>query len=188
LKLLLYDSMNYENFEVQLSDFTDSRKNFVSILSLYLFSLGTLFLGYSFYLLLESIGIVEKNIISWNGQGLLWFVVLFCVSIFILFLPIEFFSVFKIYNKTFKDLILNIIFVIFTSLIFLILFQYLISADNLIIKEVVDIGKAVSFAGFIAIPLVLFLFHSFFRKSVVTNNFIYSFILLIWVSTSQIFL
>tara|TARA_B100001248_G_C27342200_1_gene436860 strand:+ start:152 stop:694 length:543 start_codon:yes stop_codon:yes gene_type:complete len=180
--------MNYENFEVQLSDFTDSRKNFVSILGLYLFSLGTLFLGYSFYLLLESIGIVEKNIISWNGQGLLWFVVLFCVSIFILFLPIEFFSVFKIYNKTFKDLILNIIFVIFTSLIFLILFQYLISADNLIIKEVVDIGKAVSFAGFIAIPLVLFLFHSFFRNSVVTNNFIYSFVLLIWLSTSQIFL
>ena len=180
--------MNYQNFDVQLSDLSASKKNFASILSLYLFSLGTIFLGYSFYLLLESIGIVEKNIISWNGQGLLWFVVLFCVSVFILFLPIEFFAVFKLYNTTFKDLILNVIFVIFTSLFFLLLFQYFISGNNLIINEVIDIGKAVSFAGFITIPLVLFLLHSLFRKNNVSNNFAYSLILFVWVMTTQIFL
>ena len=117
------------------------KKNFFGILGLYLFSLGTIILGYSIYLLLESIGFVERNIITWNAQGLLWFLILFCLSIFILFLPIEFLNIFKIYNSTFKDLIINIVVVIGTSLLFLIIFQYLINPQNLIVNDLVVLGK-----------------------------------------------
>ena len=180
--------MNYQNLNFQISDINLEKRHFLSVFGLYLFSLGTVILGYSIYLLLESIGLVEKNVITWNAQGLLWFLILFCISIFILFLPIEFFNIFKIYNSTFKDLIINIITVIITSLLFLVIFQYLINPQNLIVNDVVSIGKAVSFSGFIAIPLIMFLQHNLKRTIEISDSFSYSFIFFIWILTSQIFL
>tara|TARA_B100000941_G_scaffold68678_2_gene46216 strand:+ start:158 stop:700 length:543 start_codon:yes stop_codon:yes gene_type:complete len=180
--------MNYQNLNFQISDINLEKRHFLSVFGLYLFSLGTVILGYSLYLLLESIGLVEKNVITWNAQGLLWFLILFCISIFILFLPIEFFNIFKIYNSTFKDLIINIITVIITSLLFLVIFQYLINPQNLIVNDVVSIGKAVSFSGFIAIPLIMFLQHNLKRTIEISDSFSYSFIFFIWILTSQIFL
>ena len=180
--------MDYQNLNFQISDINLEKRHFLSVFGLYLFSLGTVILGYSLYLLLESIGLVEKNVITWNAQGLLWFLILFCISIFILFLPIEFFNIFKIYNSTFKDLIINIITVIITSLLFLVIFQYLINPQNLIVNDVVSIGKAVSFSGFIAIPLIMFLQHNLKRTIEISDSFSYSFIFFIWILTSQIFL
>ena len=106
--------MNYENLNNPLMKFSFEKKYFYSIFGLYLFSLGSLVLGYSFYLLLESTGLVERNIITWNAQGLFWFLILFCVAIFILFIPVEFLNTFEIYNISFKDLLTNVILVIFT--------------------------------------------------------------------------
>ena len=139
-------------------------------------------------MLLESVGLIERNVITWNAQGLLWFLILFCISIFILFLPIEFFNIFKIYNSTFKDLIINIVTVIVTSLLFLVIFQFLINPQNLIVRDVVSIGKAISFSGFIAIPLIMFLQHNLKRTIDISDSFSYSFIFFIWILTSQIFL
>ena len=65
--------MQYETMKSNQIDFTFESKNFSSIFGLYLFSLGAVFSGYSLYLLLESIGGTERNIISWTGQGLFWF-------------------------------------------------------------------------------------------------------------------
>ena len=180
--------MDYQNLNVQISEINPQKKHFFGILGLYLFSLGTIILGYSIYLLFESIGIVERNIITWNAQGLLWFLILFCLSIFILFLPIEFLNIFKIYNSTFKDLIINIVVVIGTSLLFLIIFQYLINPQNLIVNDLVSIGKAVSFSGFIAVPLIMFLQHNLKRTIQISDSFSYSFILFVWTFTSQLFL
>ena len=180
--------MDYQNLNVLISEINPQKKHFFGILGLYLFSLGTIILGYSIYLLLESIGFVERNIITWNAQGLLWFLILFCLSIFILFLPIEFLNIFKIYNSTFKDLIINIVVVIGTSLLFLIIFQYLINTQNLIVNDLVSIGKAVSFSGFIAVPLIMFLQHNLKRTIQISDSFSYSFILFVWTFTSQLFL
>ena len=116
--------MNYQNLNKEISSLNFQKKYFFSIFGLYLFSLGTTILGYSTYLLLESVGIVEKSIITWNAQGLFWFLILFCVSLFVLFVPVEFLNIYKIHNLTFKDLIINIIFVILTSLVSLIFFQF----------------------------------------------------------------
>ena len=87
--------MQYQKIPSELN-FRFESKNFLSIFGLYLFSLGAVLLGYSLYLLLESIGGTERNIISWTGQGLFWFLILFLTSIFILFLPVEFLNVFKV--------------------------------------------------------------------------------------------
>ena len=68
------------------------------------------------------------------------------------------------------------------------LFQFFISSDTMIISDISSIGKSVSFAGFIAVPLILFLQHTFRT----TLNFIdktsYSVTLFVWIISSQIFL
>ena len=65
--------MNYENLNYQITNINLQRKQFFSIFGLYLFSLGSAFLGYSVYLLMESIGILKQQVITWNAQGLFWF-------------------------------------------------------------------------------------------------------------------
>ena len=180
--------MNYQNLNQEISRLNFQKKYFFSIFGLYLFSLGTTILGYSIYLLLESVGIVEKSVTTWNAQGLFWFLILFCVSLFVLFVPVEFLNIFKIYNLTFKDLIINIIFVILTSLLTLIFFQFFLNPTNLIMSDIIDIGKAISFSGFIAIPLILFLQHNLKRSIGFSDNFSYSITYFAWVISSQIFL
>ena len=180
--------MQYETMKSNEIDFTFESKNFLSIFGIYLFSLGAVFSGYSFYLLLETTERVERNIITWSGQGLFWSMILFFIALFILFIPVEFLNVFKIYNATFKDLIFNIIYSIGISLMFLVLFQFFIKSETLIMSDISSIGKSVSFAGFIAIPLILFLQHNVKRTIDFSDNFSYSLIYFAWVLSSQIFL
>lgn len=180
--------MNYENINYQITNINLQRKHVFSIFGLYLFSLGSAFLGYSVYLLMESIGILKQQVITWNAQGLFWFLILFCVSLFVLFIPVEFLNIFKIYNSSFRDLITNIIIAIFTSLFFLIFFQFFIDPESKIVSDVIDIGKAVSFSGFIAVPLVLFLQHNLLRTIDLKDSVSYSLVLFLWVMSSQIFL
>ena len=180
--------MQYETMKSNQIDFTFESKNFSSIFGLYLFSLGAVFSGYSLYLLLEATESVERKIITWSGQGMFWSLILFFIALFILFIPVEFLNVFKIYNSTFKDLIFNIIYSIGISLLSLVLFQFFINSETLIMNDISSIGKSVSFAGFIAVPLILFLQHTL-RGSL---NFIdkvgYSITLFVWIVSSQIFL
>ncbi len=180
--------MNYQNLNQEISNLNFQRKHLFSIFGLYLFSLGTTILGYSLYIFLESIGLVQRSVITWNAQGLFWFLILFCIALFILFVPIEFLNVFKIYNLTFKDLIINIITVILTSLLSLIFFQFSLDPTNPIITDLTDIGKAVSFSGFISIPLILFLHHNLKRAISFSDTLSYSFIYFAWIISTQIFL
>ena len=180
--------MQYETIKSNEIDFTFESKNFTSILGLYLYSLGAVFSGYSLYLLLETIQRVDRNIITWSGQGLFWSLILFLIALFILFIPVEFLNIFKIYNSTFKDLIFNIIYSIGISLVSLVLFQFFINSETLIMNDISSIGKSVSFAGFIAVPLVLFLQHTLRRSLNIIGKMSYSFTLFVWIVSSQIFL
>ena len=179
--------MQYQKIPNDLN-FRFESKNFLSIFGLYLFSLGAILSGYSLYLLLESVGRTERIIISWTGQGLFWFLILFLISIFILFIPVEFLNVFRVYNSSFKDLIINIIYSILISLFFLILFQYTINLETLILNDISSIGKAVSFSGFISVPIILFLLHSLRNTIELLDRFSYSFVLLTWILSSQLFI
>jgi len=82
----------------------------------------------------------------------------------------------------------NIILVIFISLVSLVFFQFFLNPSNLILVDIIDIGKAVSFSGFIAIPLILFLQHNLKRTIGFSNSFSFSLIYFLWVLTSQLFL
>jgi hypothetical protein len=177
-----------QNQKISNLDLGFQLKNFYSILGLYIFSLGSLLGGFSFYLLLESTGFIDSKIITWNGQGLFWFLILFFVSIFLLFIPIEFLNVFRLYNSTFRDLVLNILYVILFSLVSLLIFQLLLSEDTLILYDLKSIVRAVSFAGFIAVPLVLFAQHSLRENLSFIDRTSYGITLIFWVVASQIFL
>jgi len=180
--------MQYQNTNISELKLRFESKNFYSIFGLYLFSLGAVISGYSLYLLLEAIGRVDRNIISWSGEGLFWFLILLFTGIFVLFIPIEFLSVFRIYNASFKDLIFNIIYSILISLFFLVVFQFSINPDTLILSDISSIGKAVSFAGFVSIPIILFIQHIFRSSLKVIDKISYSFTLFVWIFSSQVFL
>ena len=125
--------MNYKSLNNLLISVNFVKKYCLCFFGLYFFSFVSTILGYSTYLLIEGIGILEKSVTSWSGQSLFWFLLLFCISIFILFIPVEFFVIFKIYNSTFKDLILNIVIVIFISLVSLVLFQFFLNVHYVLV-------------------------------------------------------
>ena len=177
-----------QNQKIKNIDLGFQAKNFYSILGLYIFSLGSLVGGFSFYLLLESTGFVDSKIISWTGQGLFWFLILFFVSIFLLFIPVEFLNVFKLYNSNFRDLVSNILYVILFSLFSLLIFQFFLSSETQILYDLKSIARAVSFSGFIAIPLVLFGQHSLRNTVPFIDRLSYGITLIFWVFTAQIFL
>ena len=178
--------MQYE--EIKLGKNNISLNKIFPVIGLYFFVLGTSLLGLSVYLFLESSGFVEQALINWSGQGLFWSFITLFISLFVLFIPVEFFSEYFIENRSFKNLLTNVVSVIFVSLFFLIVFQVLLRNQNVFVTEYLVIARAVSFSGFIAIPLVLFLLHNFGRNLYIINKYSYSFILIIWIISTQIFL
>mgnify|MGYP003329536003 FL=1 len=180
--------MNFQNQKISNLNLGFEAKNFYSILGLYVFSLGSLIGGFSLYLLLEATGTVDSILITWNGQGFYWFLILSCTALFLLFIPIEFLRTFKLYNSNFRDLISNILYVIIFSLMSLILFQVVLTAETQILSDIKSIARAVSFSGFIAIPLVLFAQHSLITTFPFIEKFSYSVTLIFWIISSQIFL
>ena len=180
--------MQYEVSKLSRNSISFNRNQVFSVVGLYCFVLGTSLLGFSVYLFLESSGFVTQVFISWSGQGLFWSLVTFFLSIFILFIPVEFLNEYFIENRSFKNLLTNIISVIFVSLFFLVILQVLLRNQNVFVNEYLSIARAVSFSGFIAIPLVLFIFHNFGKNLYVVNQYSYSLILIIWILSTQVFL
>tara|TARA_Y100000591_G_C21789159_1_gene675573 strand:+ start:898 stop:1431 length:534 start_codon:yes stop_codon:yes gene_type:complete len=161
---------------------------FRSILSLYLFTIGTSLLGFSTYLLLETFGFGSNNMTSWSGQSLFWGLILFLGSLFILFFPIEFLNFFWLVNKTFTELISNILFTILISLLFLVFFQIFIPDSSKLLLEVGDLFKASSFAGFIVVPISLFILNYFCIRSKLVENYGFSLVLFVWIFGTLIFI
>ena len=180
--------MQYEVSKLNKNNISLNRSQVVSVIGLYCFVLGTSLLGFSVYLFLESSGFVSQAFISWSGQGLFWSLITFFISLFILFIPVEFLNEYFLENRSFKNLLTNIISVIFVSLFFLVVLQILLRNQNVFINEYLSVARAVSFSGFIAIPLVLFIFHNFGKNLYLINKYSYSLILIIWILSTQVFL
>tara|TARA_B100000085_G_scaffold149417_1_gene135856 strand:- start:156 stop:698 length:543 start_codon:yes stop_codon:yes gene_type:complete len=180
--------MQYEVKKLGKNNLSLNKSQVFSVMGLYCFVLGTSLLGFSIYLFLESSGFVDQAFISWSGQGLFWSFITLFISVFVLFIPVEFFSGYFIENRSFKNLLTNIVSVIFVSLLCLVIFQLLLRNQNVFLSEYLVIARAVSFSGFIAIPLVLFLFHNFGKNLYIINKYSYSLVLIIWIISTQLFL
>ena len=180
--------MQYEVPKLNKNSISFNRNQVFSVIGLYCFVLGTSLLGFSVYLFLESSGFVSQLFISWSGQGLFWSLITFFISLFVLFIPVEFLNEYFLENRSFKDLLTNVISVIFVSLFFLVVLQILLRNQNVFINEYLAVARAVSFSGFISIPLVLFIFHNFGKNLYLINKYSYSLILIIWILSTQVFL
>jgi len=176
--------MNYQGTKNYLGL---SSKKLTSILSLYFYTLGTLVLGFSSYLLISTIN-GSNDLATWSGQSLFWTMITFFAAIFLLFLPTEFFNNLKLSNSSFNDLIYNVIIVIFFSLLFLLIFQTVIGNENLILIEIKSITRSVSFSGFIVIPFLLFILQNLIARYERLNRFLYPIVLFSWIFSSQFFL
>jgi len=161
--------------------------NFKSILSIYFYTIGSLFLGFSLYLF-TTLNNDNNFVTSWTGQTLFWALIIFFLSLFILFLPIEFFNSTNLKNSSFNELVSNVIIVIGISLFFLATSQFFINADSLVINELKIIIRSVSFSGFIAIPLFLFILQSIGSKVNFFSKNVYGLLFFIWIISSQLFL
>ena len=138
--------MQYDVNKLTKNNISINRSQVISVLGLYCFALVTSLLGFSVYLFLESSGIVNRVLISWSGQGLFWSFITFFVSLFILFVPIEFFNEYFIENRSFRNLLANIVSVIFISLFFL---SYFKCFEIKMYFSIVSCNhRAVSFSGF----------------------------------------
>ena len=165
-----------------------STKFVKSSLSLYFFTLGSSFLGLSFYLFLETIGYTDKVITSWSGQAAFWVVVIASIAIFFLFLPIEFFNQFKLLNTSFNELMVNIVSTILISIISLVLFQVLLPESMLLSPYISSLTRATSFSGFIVIPIFLFLLNYLERSFRIVSEYTYYLVLLMWIISSKFFI
>ena len=158
-----------------------------SVVSLYMYTLGSLLMGFSIYLMLQITN--DENILTtWSGQAMFWSLIIFFLALFILFFPIEFLNYPVLKNSNFSDLVVNIFIVIFFSAFLLISTQIFIPSDNLILIELKAITRAVSFSGFITVPIVLFILQNFGSKLVLVKNYSFSLVLLIWILSSQLFI
>ena len=127
--------MQYEVSKLSKNNLSLNKSLIFAVTGLYCFVLGTSLLGFSIYLFLESSGFVEQTFINWSGQGLFWSFITLFISLFVLFIPVEFFSKYFIENRSFKDLLTNIVSVIFVSLFFLVVFQILLRNQNLFFND-----------------------------------------------------
>jgi len=176
--------MNYQGSKNYLGL---SSKMLTSILSLYFYTLGTLVLGFSSYLLISTIN-RTNDLATWTGQSLFWTMITFFSAIFLLFLPTEFFNNYKLSNSSFNDLVYNVIIVISFSLLFLLIFQTVLGNDNLILAEIKSITRSVSFSGFTVVPFLLFILQNLTVRNEKLNMFQYPIVLTSWIFSSQFFL
>ena len=100
--------MQYEVSKLGKNNLSLNKSQVFSVIGLYCFVLGTSILGFSIYLFLESSGFVEQSFINWSGQGLFWSFITLFISLFVLFIPVEFFGEYFIENRSFKNLLTNI--------------------------------------------------------------------------------
>ena len=175
------------NYQESKSYFRLSSKKLNSILSLYFYTLGTLILGFSAYLMFSTIN-GTNDLATWSGQSLFWSLITFFSALFFLFLPIEFFNNFKLSNSSFNDLIYNVVVVIFLSLLFLLIFQTSLGNNNPILIEIKSITRSVSFSGFIVIPFLLFILQNLTVRYEKLSSFLYPIVLFSWIFSSQFFL
>ena len=158
------------------------------ILNIYLLTIGSMILGFSLYVGLETLERTTRKYVNWTGEGMLWLFVLLFISIFILFIPSDLLKLkYQIKIETFTNLIGYVVFTISNSIFFIILSRF-ISRDNIYLSEVANLLQAASFSGLIAIPILFYLLFQFKDYLLRFNSYLFYFVMFFWIFASQIFL
>ena len=158
------------------------------ILNIYLLTIGSMILGFSVYVGLETLERTTRKYVNWTGEGMLWLFVLLFISIFVLFIPSDLLKLkHHIKIETFTNLIGYVVFTISNSIVFIILSRF-ISRDNIYLSEVANLLQAASFSGLIAIPILFYILFQFKNYLSRYDSFFFYFLMIFWIFSSQIFL
>ena len=116
--------MQYEVSKLGKNNISLNKNQIFPVMGLYCFVLGTSLLGFSVYLFLESSGFVEQ--VFYQLERTRSFLVLYHFFYFFVcsIYTGRIFSEYFIENRSFKNLLTNIVSVIFVSLFFLIVFKF----------------------------------------------------------------
>lgn len=159
-----------------------------AVLNIYILTIGSLILGFSAYIGLETLERTSRKVVQWTGEGMLWLFILLFVSLFILFIPSDLLQLkYQIKIDTFSNLIGYIIFTIFNSVIFII-FSRFIPTDNSYLVELTNLFQAVSFSGLVVIPIIFFLIFQFKDYLTPFKPYLFHIIMTFWIFSAQLFL
>ena len=132
-------------------------RNMFNIVSIFLLSFGSSILGYSAYLFLEAFSLIEVKYSSWSGEALMWALILFFTSLFILFIPIELNLIKKDESSDFQNVLGRIVITVILSVLLLFVSSVFFIGNNLILQNIYLILRAYAFSGLVFVNISSFL-------------------------------
>lgn len=163
-------------------------RNISNIVSLFLLSFSSSLLGYSVYLLLEAFSLIDKKYSSWNGEALMWGLIIFFVALFVLFIPVELKLIKKDDASDFQSVISTIFLTVVLSILILFLSSFFFAGRNVIIHNIYLILRAYAFSGLVFVNIGTFLIWWGSSKLDFLQKYSFTFTGTIWVLGTLIFI
>ena len=162
--------------------------NISNSVAIFLASFSSSLLGYSAYLFLEAFSFVDSKYSSWSGEALMWALVLFFSSIFILFVPIELNLLGKVRNHDFQTAIGAIVTTVLISIFILSISSVFFSDQNLILSNVSVLLRAYAYSGLVFVNIGIFVLWWFSEKLKFIDRYSNTLVGVVWVLTSIVFI
>ena len=163
-------------------------KNIFNIVSVFLLSFASSLLGYSGYLFLEAFSLVETKYSTWSGEALMWGLILFFASLFILFIPVELKLIKKDDATDFQNVIGRILITVVLSIIILFLSSFLFAGRNPIMQNIYLILRAYAFSGLVFVNIGTFIIWWASSKLDLLNRYSFTLTGTIWVLGTLVFI
>ena len=163
-------------------------KNIFNIVSVFLLSFASSLLGYSGYLFLEAFSLVQTKYSTWSGEALMWGLILFFASLFILFIPVELKLIKKDDATDFQNVIGRILITVVLSIIILFLSSFLFAGRNPIMQNIYLILRAYAFSGLVFVNIGTFIIWWASSKLDLLNRYSFTLTGTIWVLGALVFI
>ena len=163
-------------------------RNMFNIVSVFLLSFGSSILGYSAYLFLEAFSLIEVKYSSWSGEALMWALILFFTSLFILFIPIELNLIKKDESSDFQNVLGRIVITVILSVLLLFVSSVFFIGNNLILQNIYLILRAYAFSGLVFVNIASFLLWWISNQVTLFKTYSLTITGIIWVLGSLLFI
>ena len=162
--------------------------NMFNIFSIFLLSFASSLLGYSAYLFLEAFALIEIKYSSWSGEALMWALILFFASLFILFIPIELKLIKKDESSDFQNVLGRIVITVILSVLLLFVSSVFFIGKNIILQNIYLILRAYAFSGLVFVNIASFLLWWISERVTVFKTYSLTITGIIWVLGSLLFI
>ena len=163
-------------------------RNMFNIFSIFLLSFSSSLLCYSAYLFLEAFSLIEVKYSSWSGEALMWALILFFASLFILFIPIELKLIKKDESSDFQNVLGRIVITVILSVLLLFVSSVFFMGNNIILQNIYLILRAFAFSGLVFVNIASFLLWWISDRITIFNTYSLTITGIIWVLGSMLFI